>query len=176
MYFKDTFYDPEDGGTRKLKMSLLNMDRSPLDPQQWLQFDSKNQEFYGVPMDSDVKSQEYQLVCEDREGLTANDGLVVVVFPRINQLYSVEFTIAIDVPYDNFVNSSAAKRRFIEKLQDIFGDPNSDAIILGTINRGSTIITWYNHTLRTDVCPTEDIHRLREILINDDESVSDRLG
>ncbi|KAK6624877.1 hypothetical protein RUM44_011741 [Polyplax serrata] len=172
---EDTCYDPEDGSTRKLKVSLLNMDRTHLDPNQWLQFDSKNQEFYGVPMDSDVKSQEYQLVCQDREGLTANDGLIVVVSPRQKQLYSVEFTIAIDVLYDSFVSSSSMKRKFIEKLRDLFHDSNTDAIVLGNISEGSTIITWYNRTLPTHVCPTEEIHKLREILINDDESMNERL-
>lgn len=173
---QDTFYDPEDGNTRKLRISLLNMDRSPLAPHHWLQFDSKNQEFYGIPMDSDVRSQEYQLVCEDREGLTANDGLVVVVFPKPRQSYSVEFSIVIDVAYDVFVNSSTLKRKFLDKLREVFGDANTDAIVLGNITFGSTIITWYNHTLPTDICPTEEIHRLREIIISDDETMSDRLG
>lgn len=152
------------------------MDRTQLDPHQWLQFDSKNQEFYGVPMDSDVKSQEYQLVCEDREGLTANDGLIVMVYPKPKLLYSVEFRIAIDILYETFINSSSLKRKFVEKLQELFGDSTTDAIILRSISKGSTIITWYNRTLPTDICPTEDIHKLREILINEDGSKSERLG
>lgn len=152
------------------------MDRTPLTSQQWLQFDSKNQEFYGLPMESDVKSQEYQLVCEDKEGLTANDGLIVVVHPKPKQFYSVEFTIAIDVLYETFVNSSFLKRKFVERITELFGDSSTDAIILESISEGSTIITWFNRTLPTNKCPTEEIRRLREVLINDDESMSERLG
>lgn len=60
---QDTFYDPEDGTTRSMRLSLLNMDRSPLSPSHWLQFDIKNQEFYGIPMaQSDIGRSEYQLV------------------------------------------------------------------------------------------------------------------
>lgn len=173
---EDTFYDPEEGSTRKLKLSLYNMDRSPLDPHHWLQFDSKNQEFYGVPMDLDVRSQEYQLVCEDRQGLTANDGLIVVVFPRPKVLYNVEFSVALGVPYDSFVNSSAMKRKFFDKLREVFGDSNTDAIVLGSITEGSTIVTWYNQTLRTDICPDEDIQQIREKIMTDESSVNKRMG
>lgn len=63
MLLQDTFYDPEDESTRNMKLSLLNMDRSPILPSHWLQFDVKNQEFYGIPMAaSDVGRTEYQLV------------------------------------------------------------------------------------------------------------------
>lgn len=51
-----------------MKMSLLTIERKPIPPYEWLQFDSKNQEFYGVPMRSDVGRKEYQLVVTDKEG------------------------------------------------------------------------------------------------------------
>lgn len=38
------------------------MDRTQIPPNNWLQFDSKNQEFYGIPMASNVGRAEYQLV------------------------------------------------------------------------------------------------------------------
>lgn len=38
------------------------MDNAPIPPGNWLQFDSTNQEFYGLPMASDVGSVKYQLV------------------------------------------------------------------------------------------------------------------
>lgn len=39
------------------------MDMTPVNPQLWLQFDSKNQEFYGIPMASaDIGKKEFQLV------------------------------------------------------------------------------------------------------------------
>lgn len=58
---QDTFYDPEDGNDLKLK--LLTTERNPLDQYHWLQFDSKNQEFFGIPQNQDVGQKEYLLVC-----------------------------------------------------------------------------------------------------------------
>lgn len=125
-------------------------------------------------MDSDVRRQEYQLVCEDREGLTANDGLIVMVFPRPKQLYNVEFSITVEVPYESFMHNAAMKRKFFDKLRDVFGDPNTDSIVLGNVtnNGATTSITWYNQTLSTVGCPDQDILRLRLLLVNDDPTQS----
>lgn len=59
---QDTFYDPEDGSTRSLKLTLLTIDRSQVPVTNWLQFDIKNQEFFGTPMKEDEGRKEYQLV------------------------------------------------------------------------------------------------------------------
>jgi hypothetical protein len=62
MAFQDTFYDPEDGSTRSLKLSLLTADRTPIPQTNWLQFDVKNQEFFGTPFQGDEGRKEYHLV------------------------------------------------------------------------------------------------------------------
>lgn len=51
-----------------MRMSLLTIDRRPIPSHEWLQFDSKNQEFYGVPMSTHIGRKEYQLVVTDKEG------------------------------------------------------------------------------------------------------------
>lgn len=68
LFLQDTFFDSEDGSSRNMKMSLLTIDRRSIPSYDWLQFDSKNQEFYGVPMSTDVGRKEYQLVVTDKEG------------------------------------------------------------------------------------------------------------
>lgn len=65
---QDTFFDGEDGSSRNLRMSLLTVDRLSIPPHEWLQFDSKNQEFYGVPMRTDEGRKKYQLVVTDTGG------------------------------------------------------------------------------------------------------------
>lgn len=156
-------------------MSLLTMDRRPLSKDHWLQFDVKNQEFYGIPLTSDLGRSEYQLVCEDRGGLTANDGLVVVVNPAPILPYNVDFTITLEIPYELFINSANHKRKFIEKLQEVFRDKDAKNIHINAINEGSTIVSWNNKSLPTDRCPNSEIKRLRRILINDDETLPDRI-
>lgn len=151
------------------------MDRRPLPKDHWLQFDMKNQEFYGVPLTSDIGRSEYQLVCEDRGGLTANDGLVVVVNPSPKINYNVEFSITLEIPYEMFINNANHKRKFVEKLQEIFKDRETTNIHINSIIEGSTIVNWNNKSLPTDRCPNSEIKRLRRILINDDESLPDRI-
>ncbi|XP_054279195.1 uncharacterized protein LOC128997581 [Macrosteles quadrilineatus] len=174
---EDTFYDPEDGSTRNMELSVLHMDRSPLNPTHWLQFDTKNQEFYGIPMSgSDVGKQEYQLVCKDSGGLTAYDGLVVVVQPPAKVLYNVEFSMDIDIDYDNFASNPAMKRHFVERLAELFGDRNSSAIVFSGVTDNPTHIVWHNRSLPTEYCPHEQIQQLRQILLVDESRLSNQVN
>ncbi|KAG8335221.1 cytoskeletal anchoring at plasma membrane [Homalodisca vitripennis] len=170
---EDTFYDPEDGSTRNMKLSLLNMDRSPIGSTHWLQFDIKNQEFYGIPMAVfDIGRREYQLVCKDSGGLTAYDGLVVVVHPPAKTLYNVEFSMTLDIEHDTFAYNPAMKRHFVERLAELFGDRNASAIVLSGVSANPTHIVWHNRSLPTDKCPDEEIKHLRQILLGDNDRVS----
>ncbi|KAG7203038.1 hypothetical protein KM043_010163 [Ampulex compressa] len=175
---EDTFFDSEDGSSRNMKMSLLTIERTPIPPHEWLQFDSKNQEFYGVPMRSDIGRKEYQLVVTDREGASATDGLVVVVHPAPPMKHTVEFSMTLDIPYESFAHSALQKRNFIEKLRDLYEDRDTSAISLHSISNGSTVITWHNRTLPTSYCAHEQVNRLRSVLVksdNDRRSVTDEV-
>ncbi|XP_029165406.1 dystroglycan isoform X1 [Nylanderia fulva] len=175
---EDTFFDFEDGSSRNMKMSLLTIDRTAIPSHEWLQFDSKNQEFYGVPMRTDIGRKEYQLVVTDKEGASSTDGLVVVVHPATPMAHTVEFSMTLDIPYDSFAHSALQKRNFIEKLRDLYGDRDTTAISLHSISNGSTVITWHNRTLPTSYCAHEEVNRLRSVLVksdNDRRSVTDEV-
>ena len=73
----DMCWDKEDGGTRDLNLQLLTLSKLEVDTDNWLQFDVKNQEFVGVPLENDVGREEYQLVCSDSEGYSSIDGIEV---------------------------------------------------------------------------------------------------
>lgn len=174
----DTFYDPED--ETNLKLKLLTYERNELDPKYWLQFDAKNQEFYGVPMYGDAGQREYVLVAEDREGLQATDALVVVVSQPPHHEYSTAFEFIMDIPHEEF-NNSAAQRRFIERVAQIFNDPTTSYIQIRSIwpihQTGNTRVTFYNTTLHRphNVCPTEEIDKLKNVLVHNDGSVRHRV-
>lgn len=175
---EDTFYDTDDGSARNLRMSLLTIERTPIPPHEWLQFDSKNQEFYGVPMHSDVGRKEYQLVVTDKEDASTTDGLVVVVHPAPVMHQTVEFSMTLDIPYDSFAYSALQKRNFIEKLRDLYQDKDTNSISLHSISNGSTVITWHNRTLPTSYCAHDEVSRLRSVLVksdNDRRSVTDEV-
>lgn len=167
LFFQDTFYDPED--TTDLKLRLLTPERNELDPKHWLQFDTKNQEFYGIPKHTDAGKKEYILVAEDREGLTAIDALVVIANHPPHRDYSVTFDFTLGMPYENF-NNSAAQRRFVERLAQVFNDPTTSNIQLHAIRKihqiGKTQVKFYNTTLHRphNVCPSDVIEELKQVL------------
>lgn len=188
---QDTFFDAEDGSARNLKMSLLNAERGRISSHDWLQFDSKNQEFYGIPTSDDIGRKEYQLVVTDHEGtlfisltfpnvqllihllislhtgLSATDALVVVVHSAPDTRYSIEFQMTLDIPFESLEYSAAQKRNLVEKLQRVFGDRDSSSISLHRIHKGgpgSTVVTWRNVTLPTDYCPNEQVDKLLKVL------------
>uniref|UniRef100_A0A182MJB9 Dystroglycan 1 n=1 Tax=Anopheles culicifacies TaxID=139723 RepID=A0A182MJB9_9DIPT len=170
----DTFYDHEDGN--ELKMKLLTTDRHTLDPYHWLQFDSKNQEFYGVPRTNDIGRKEYLLMAEDREGLTATDALVVVVNAHHKRDYSVLFELTLDITHEQFITAQV-QRRFIERLAQVFGDASTHYIKIHHIrpihHTGQVQVSFFNTTLNRQHqrCPQEEIEALRNILLHQDSTI-----
>ncbi|XP_025830244.1 uncharacterized protein LOC108735390 isoform X2 [Agrilus planipennis] len=171
----DTFYDPEDVEGRNLRMFLLTSDRKPLPPDNWLQFDSKNREFYGIPLPKNVGRTEYTLICEDSGGLTAPDSLVVAVHQPARVNYNMEFSMTVETDYETFATSPNMQRKFIEKLRDLFEDRDTNNIHLTSISKGSTIVSWYNKSLPVTHCPKDEIRRLEAVLIYSDRSINSRV-
>lgn len=155
---------------------MITYDRSDIDAKHWLQFDSKNQEFYGVPQYGDVGQHEYVLVAEDSDGLQATDALVVIVTHPPHHEYSNAFEFTLNMPYEQF-NNSAMQRKFIERVAQVFNDPTTSNILIRSIRPihqiGTTYVTFYNTTLyrKHSVCPTEEIDMLRNILMHRDGSI-----
>jgi len=68
----DSFcHDVEDGETRYLQLSLLDKNSVENGNESWLQFDQKNQEFYGLPpvVGAGPHTEEWVLKCSDSEGM-----------------------------------------------------------------------------------------------------------
>lgn len=175
---KDTFYDPED--FTDLKLTLLNGDRSKLDPNHWLQFDAKNREFYGVPGPHD-KSQQYILVAEDKNGLTTNDALMVEVnHGTFKRDHSAAFEYQLDIGHDQF-NVASTKRKFIEGVARVFEDSDTSHILFKMAKKlqyaGRTSVVLQNRTLYREnrECPSAEVERLRSVLLRQDRSVRDEV-
>lgn len=177
---EDTFFDEEDGNTRRLKLTLLNMNHQPLESRSWLQFDSPNQEFYGLPLDGDVGTEEYQLLCTDSSGAIKSDGLVVAVQERSKKPEDqplVEFSLKIDDHFDTLIGKASRKVRLIEALAQVFNDPKPSNIIIRSFSPGSTVVTWTNASLVGTECSPNDnevILNLRRMLMDDDRKPTQR--
>ncbi|VVC94023.1 unnamed protein product [Leptidea sinapis] len=158
----DTFFDPEDGGTRNLHLSLRFSDRSEIPATHWLQFDSNNQEFYGLPDTGDEGSVHYQLIAEDSSKKSAYDSLIVEVAKAPTIRPTVEFQMTMD-PSPGVVHTATNKRRIVEKLAALFDQRETDNIRIQSINDNPPTIIW---------CPKREIEELRNMIISDERGSS----
>ncbi|XP_032520164.2 dystroglycan 1 isoform X2 [Danaus plexippus] len=163
---EDTFFDPEDGGTRNLQLSLRFSDRSEIPSNHWLQFDARNQEFYGLPGPGDEKIVHYQLIAEDSSKKSAYDSLIVEVAKAPTIRPTVEFQMTMDP--SPLADSATNKRKVVEKLAALFGQTDTDNIRIQSITDNPTTIVWYNTSLPMDRCPKREIEELRRMIIADE--------
>ncbi|CAH0695832.1 unnamed protein product [Spodoptera exigua] len=165
---EDTFFDPEDGDTRSLSLSLRYSDRTELPAGHWLQFDAKNQEFYGLPAPSDEGSVSYQLIAEDSSKKSAYDSLIVEVAKAPTIRPTVEFQMTMEYPFPLLAYDANNKRKVVEKLAALFGQKETDNIRIQSITNNPTTIIWYNTSLPMDRCPKKEIEELRKMIIVDE--------
>ncbi|XP_017960957.1 uncharacterized protein LOC108654291 isoform X2 [Drosophila navojoa] len=165
----DTFYDPNDN---ELTLSLKTKDHKELGTRYWLQFDSKNQEFYGIPKGGDLGSEEYLLVAEDSGGLTANDALVVVVNNMPKREYAILYKAYLAIRHENF--NAELQRKFVERIAKLHGDANTNQIVVRSItthhDSDGTIVNFYNASLYKthNRCPDAEMAATRSIYLSSD--------
>ncbi|KOB65370.1 Dystroglycan, partial [Operophtera brumata] len=163
---------PEDGGTRNLALSLRYSDRTELPAGHWLQFDARNQEFYGLPAPSDEASVNYQLIAEDSSKKSAYDSLIVEVVKAPTIRPTVEFQMTMEYPFARLAYDASNKRKVVEKLAALFGQQEPSNIRIHSITNNPTTIIWYNTSLPMDRCPKKEIEELRKMIIVEERGSS----
>ncbi|EEC19072.1 dystroglycan, putative, partial [Ixodes scapularis] len=171
----DTFYDFEDGTTRYLTLSFLSMDGLRLPESSWVQFNPRTQELYGLPFDGDVRRHEFQLVAQDSFGMSVEDVFVVLVQPRAQKKWAVEFSLHLDEDFEAFSRNISRKVLVAWKLARLYGDPDPRYVTVNTISAGSVVYAWTNNTLPYEPCPTETIRQLMSRLVHDNRTLTQRL-
>ena len=189
----DMCWDKEDGATRDLNLQLLTLSRLEVDSDNWLQFDTKNQEFIGVPLENDVGREEYQLVCSDNEGYSSIDGIEVTFlitqtsnskvildlslqvstlsrpfFEKFNMMFIFTFNDTLD----DGNKLSRSRVRLMKQLARIFGNEDTKHIVLSKVDPVTLEVAWYNKTYSMKDCPVEDIQVARRLLLEEEGSVS----
>ncbi|XP_034652926.1 uncharacterized protein LOC117891532 isoform X3 [Drosophila subobscura] len=176
----DTFYDANDND---LTLTLKSKDHKELGTRHWLQFDSKNQEFYGIPKGGDTGSEEYLLVAEDSGGLSAHDALVVVVSHPPKKEFGAFFKAYLSIRHENF--NADLQRKFVERIAKVNGDANTNQIQIRSINihhdSDGTIVNFYNTSLykHHNRCPEKELAATRSVyLVGDNlrDSVKRAMG
>ncbi|KAH8020325.1 hypothetical protein HPB51_000642 [Rhipicephalus microplus] len=171
----DTFYDYEDGSTRYLALSFLSADGVQLPQTSWIQFNPRTQELYGLPLDVDIPRHEFQMVAQDSAGATVTDVFVVLVQPRAQMKWAVEFSLHLKEDFEAFSRNISRKVLVAWKLAQLYGDPDPRFITVNTISQGSVVYAWTNNTLRYEPCPTETILQLMRRLVHDNQTLTQRL-
>ncbi|XP_064552080.1 uncharacterized protein Dg isoform X1 [Drosophila montana] len=165
----DTFYDPNDN---ELTLTLKTKEHKELSTRHWLQFDSKNQEFYGIPKSGDIGTEEYLLMAEDSGGLTANDALVVVVTHTPKKDYAILYKAYLAIRHENF--NAELQRKFVERIAQLHGDANTNQILVRSItthhDSDGTIVNFYNASLYKthNRCPDKEMAATRNIYLSSD--------
>ncbi|XP_023037013.1 uncharacterized protein LOC6652385 isoform X3 [Drosophila willistoni] len=166
----DTFYDPNDND---LTLTLKSKDHKELSTRQWLQFDSKNQEFFGIPKSGDIGSEEYLLVAEDSGGLSATDALVVVVTHAHKKEFSTLFKAYLAIRHENF--NADLQRKFVERIAKLHNDANTNKIQVRSItthhDSDGTIVNFYNTSLFKiqNRCPDKELAATRNVYLDNDQ-------
>lgn len=175
---EDSFYDAEVNNMRDSKLSLWTMDSMSLPKDNWLQFDEKNREIYGLPMTRDVGVSKYRLVCHDNENTEKNavHTIEVVVEQAVKMPYNVEFSMTLSSSFEDFNRSPLQRRTFVEKLATVFGDKDTTSIVVSGYAPGSVIVVWHNKSLPVDRCPEEEIEHLRKKLLKDTRELNEHVN
>jgi len=172
----DMCWDKENGGTRDLNLQLLTVGRLEVDGDNWLQFDARNQEFVGVPLENDVGREEYQLVCSDSEGYSAIDGIEVSVLSRpFYEKFNVLFVFVFNDTLDDGARLARSRVKLTARIAKIFRDSDTSHIVLNKVDSGTYEVAWYNKSLTTRECPVEQIAATRNFLLTKEGAVRQRV-
>jgi len=172
----DMCWDKENGGTRDLNLQLLTLTRLEVDSDNWLQFDTKNQEFIGVPLENDVGREEYQLVCSDSEGYSAIDGIEVSTLSRpFFEKFNVLFVFVFNDTLDDGPRLARSRVKLMKKIAKIFRDSDTSHIVLSKVDPITYEVAWYNKSLSSRDCPEKEIRKIKNFLLLNDVTVRQRV-
>lgn len=164
-------------GDNLKKLTLLNEDRSEISQQSWVTYKTENNEICGIPP-SNIESQKFVLVAEDKDGITAEDHFVI----EIDQTYfnsdlTATCHIKINVPFEQF--DTYMRRSFIERLQEIFGDKDTSFILMKNVEKveDQTVISIQNTTLSHDGnnCHKDVVDQLQNFVMNKDGTAREEI-
>ncbi|CAG7632310.1 unnamed protein product [Allacma fusca] len=174
----DFCYDPEQGSTSNLNISLVDINHEPLKPDNWLQFDTKNREFFGIYVDGKtgaevntanggVSGGKYILICRDNFGKEASDVLETWVTTAEEQ-FNAEFSLHFSTNSFNPVQI----RKFVEKLSSLFdSSPKQIKIKSYTVDGNIVHFTWYNKSNPGE----KEITQLRKVLFSNEGPVDKKV-
>ena len=172
---EDTFYDPTDGSTSNLELSLLDSTAGSLPPSSWVFLNTNTNGIEGIPLASDDTEDDSHLIlsAKNRYGLETHMNITV----QLNRLHLLEpshqFIIRLDETFNTFMAERLNLIQFLNRLSLYFSSQTTQHINVLDIRAGSVMISWTNSSLSSSVCENDTIHSLyNKMLSGDSESAS----
>ena len=175
---RDTFHDHEDGDTRNLSLSCSLLLKGAIPSNYWMQFDSKRQELYGLPLAVDYERysgkedyERYILTARDSRGLAARDVFqIVMVF--VTDTVTQQLSIRTSNNYTVFTGNVTQRLDLMDRIRTYYSDSDTSAIRFVSVTQGSLVVTWTNDTLPSDRCDKEAVQRISSKVISADGEVN----
>ena len=162
----DIFYDPNDGDTRNLQLSLLTEGRQPVDMQSWVQLDQNSQIIYGYPrVGSGISLQrefKYLLVARDRDGNTGSTPMTIKIIGDLPEV-TYKLTMSGSTTLNKDLPQIAQEILLINKIGAYFNDYAINDISYSR-DGNSVQFAWSFCKMRTDKCDCYKLQQVRDKL------------
>uniref|UniRef100_A0A914DJ67 Peptidase S72 domain-containing protein n=1 Tax=Acrobeloides nanus TaxID=290746 RepID=A0A914DJ67_9BILA len=149
----NTFADPEDGGTRNLKLSVYPLDNNS---NTFLVANSTSSTLKGVSLETGTFS--FRLEARDKANQAASAPFSVIIEDSLEPNH--QFTIILDKNLKRFNEISGVLGKFVETLSTALNVDSNSIRINNVIQYGATQtqLTWSNATLTRKVCQDKPIN------------------
>lgn len=159
---RDTFMDMEDG--YDLTLEFLDNEGREIKKNSWCQFNPRNREIYGLPLEEDVSGWEYIVRATDKEGASVNEHLIIhVQHHKSRRVVNHEISLYIHVEKRHeFPHNIDWSLKTLRALGTLYRSPNLTDITVRSVNYTSipVVFTWTNDSLPKSYCPKADIEKI----------------
>lgn len=172
-----TFFDFEDGDTRRLKLFLYYANGTSIQSSSWIHFNSQKQEIYAIPLEINIGRWDFSLEAVDSDSESVKcDVEIYVRQHQSSRAFHHEFVMHLKYDKWRFAVNLEWQIRVVSKLASFFGDANDTNIIIHSFTQEPIVFTWTNESLQRYPCPREKVQELLHFMSsNDDGSPSKQL-
>ena len=176
---ENTFLDKEDGNTRNLTLTINLVFGRPLPKDGWLLFDAERQTLYGIPLKSDVDTNDtakiidrFVLIATDTQGQSIKDVISITYeFEK-----DVTHKIALNMNSSYFgVSNRSHLLDIAHKLAKFYEDSDLRFLTFFTpmIDLLVRPIVWGNNSLFGEKCERTTIEDLVQQIVHENDTVKD---
>lgn len=181
---KDTFKDCYDDSTNDLDLTVTFSNDESLPDGYWLELNRRSSRpdiLVMNPLEMDAGSYTFKLTATNFYGKSTSFNFVIVVEGQemMKVPLNHELSMTIDTDYNKFMKSLDKRIELSNKVSRIFGDKNSDSLMVTRLEKGSVVYAWTNTSMASSDCPIDDMKALVNKMFNTDgtltESAQDEL-